>query len=124
MVLTINTSLGDEIAISLLGGGKAINSKIKAPRQQAEKLLPLIEKLLFKNNLSWRQIKEIRVQDEGGSFTSLRIGVLTANALAYALGVPIQAIDGGKAFKFSGGEVIKPRYQSEPNIGKKRPLTC
>ncbi|HPW05926.1 MAG TPA: hypothetical protein PLA05_03135, partial [bacterium] len=62
MVLTINTSLGDEIAVSLLTGNKTINSKIKAPRQQSEKLLPLIEKLLFKHHLSWRSIKEIRVQ--------------------------------------------------------------
>jgi tRNA A37 threonylcarbamoyladenosine modification protein TsaB len=29
------------------------------------------------------------VADEGGSFTSLRIGVITANALAYALKIPV-----------------------------------
>ncbi|MDD3285108.1 MAG: hypothetical protein PHG95_00490 [Patescibacteria group bacterium] len=124
MVLTINTSLGDEIAVSLLAGKKNINAKIKAPRQQAEKLLPLIEKLLYKNKFSWRSIKEIRVQNEGGSFTSLRIGVLTANALAYALGIPAKDLNGGQSFRFSGGQAVKPKYQSEPNIGKKAMPAC
>ncbi|HPW05950.1 MAG TPA: hypothetical protein PLA05_03260, partial [bacterium] len=67
---------------------------------------------------------EIRVQNEGGSFTSLRIGVLTANALAYALGIPVTPLNGGKSFKFVGGQAVRPKYQSEPNIGKKVMLAC
>jgi len=124
MVLIINTVLGDEIAVSFINGKKTINSRIKAPRQQAEKLLPLIEKLMLKHNFSWPQIKEIRVNNKGGSFTSLRIGVLTANALAYALGIPANDLNGGQSFRFSGGQAVKPEYESEPNIGKRRALAC
>ncbi len=124
MVLTIDTGSSDEIEVSLSKGGQIIKSKIKAPRQQAERLLPLIEKMLLKHGISWRRIKEIRVQDEGGSFTSLRIGVLTANALAYALGVPVRAMAGGESFSFEGGQAVKPRYGSEPNIGKKAVTAC
>lgn len=124
MILTIDTTLADEISVSLSGGGRNIIKKVKAPRRQAEKLLPLVVKIMAAAKISWPQVKEVRVQNQGGSFTSLRIGVLTANALAYALGVPAISLDNKDGFSFPGGRAVKPRYQSEPNIGKKKAATC
>lgn len=124
MILLIDTTLGEEIAVSLIDGEKEIRRQIKAPRQQAEKLLPLIMKLLKQQAVAWEQIKEVRVQNEGDSFTSLRIGVLTANALAYALGVPATSVSGLDTFKFSKSQAVQAHYQSEPNIGKKKILNC
>lgn len=122
MVLTIDTGLDPYIQVSLESKGKKVVKKIKAERSQAEKLLPTIEALFQREQVTWKKIKLIRVNDEGGSFTSLRIGVLTANALAYALHIPIEAMSGSEVYKFKGGQAVKPRYQSEPNIGtpKKR----
>ncbi|MFH0973018.1 MAG: hypothetical protein V1768_03475 [Patescibacteria group bacterium] len=57
---------------------------------QAEKLLPAIDKLLKKNKIKLSDIKKIQVENQGGSFTALRIGVVTANALGYALGIPVE----------------------------------
>ncbi|MBU1160797.1 MAG: hypothetical protein ABII99_01050 [Patescibacteria group bacterium] len=65
-------------------------SAIKAKRMQAEKLLPAIDKLLKKNKIKLSDIKKIQVENQGGSFTALRIGVVTANALGYALGIPVE----------------------------------
>ncbi len=124
MILTIDTTLDNEISVSFSGGGRSIIKKVKAPRRQAEKLLPLIVKIMAAEKISWPQIKEIRVQNQGGSFTSLRIGVLTANALAYALGVPAISVDDKDGFSFPGGQAVKPHYQSEPNIGKKKATAC
>jgi len=89
--------------------------KIKAERQEAEKLLPAVEALLKNKKRSLKQIKKIEVANRGGSFTSLRVGVVTANALAYALGIDVEGNKKSKAKnkKFS---VVEPFYDREPEI--------
>ncbi len=124
MVLTIDTTLDNDIEVALTSDNFRLVKRVKASRQQAEKLLPLIEKIMLTAKIDWSQIKEVRVQDQGGSFTSLRIGILTANALAFALGVPVTAFSKTTTFKFPGGQAVKPIYQSEPNIGPKRAAAC
>ena len=124
MILTINTAIEPDILISVSGRGKDISKRVSAPRQQAEKLLPLVAGLLKSQQLDITEIKEIRVQNQGGNFTSLRIGVLTANALAYALGIKVKPLQGEGGFDFKGGHAVKPEYQSEPNIGKKKGPAC
>jgi len=124
MILTIDTTIEPDIIVSISANGKKISKRVSAPRQQAEKLLPLIIKLLDTQKISFKKIKEIKVKNQGGNFTSLRIGVLTANALAYALGVKVSPINGEEVFSFKGGHAVKPEYQSEPNIGVKKMPVC
>lgn len=124
MILTINTTVEPDILVSLNVKGKDISKRIAAPRQQAEKLLPLIEELLKDQKFDISEIKEIRVQNQGGNFTSLRIGVLTANALAYALGIKVKPLQGKGVFDFKGGRAVKPEYEFEPNIGRKKGPAC
>lgn len=120
MTLYINTAQNQEIILSLASREKTIAfKKIKVNRQQAEKLLPAIDELITKADKKIKSIKKIVVADQGGSFTSLRIGVLTANALAYALKVPVVGESGKKSQKkFSGFTLVAPLYSAEPNIGK------
>ena len=49
MTLFINTASYDEVIVSLLSseGKKIKTKKFKAPRKQAEKLLPAVSKLLL-----------------------------------------------------------------------------
>ncbi len=124
MVLTIDTASDNLIKVTLSGPGGTKTKRLVASRQQAEKLLPLVVGLLSGQGVAWRQIKSVQVKNEGGNFTSLRIGVLTANALAYALGVPAESATNKDVFVFSGGQAVKPRYQTEPNIGRQRGATC
>lgn len=124
MTLIIDTSLPDIIEVKLENDKGIFSKKIKAVRAQAEKLLPAIDDILKQHDYSYKDIELIKVESEGNSFTSLRIGVLTANALAYALHIPVVALNGDKAFKFVGGVSVSPKYQSEPNIGKPRPSAC
>lgn len=117
MTLYINTILEDKIKVSLLIGDKSIDKIIHTKKNQAEKLLLLIEKLLKENKVSWKKIKKILVADSGGSFTSLRVGIITANALAYGYDIPIEAESKNPAIDFSQFKVIKPIYSAQPNIG-------
>jgi tRNA A37 threonylcarbamoyladenosine modification protein TsaB len=124
MVLIIDTTLGDDIEVRFSGRTDNIRRRLSAPRQQAEKLLPLIVKMMKDYKIAWSDFDSISVQNTGESFSALRIGVLTANALAYALQIPIQALDAEAPLLFIGGQSVKPRYQSEPNIGKAKKAAC
>jgi len=129
MILFINTASYDEIIITLLlpDGQKIKSKKFKAPRQQAEKLLPAVAKILLVANKELKDITKIQVVVTGGSFTSLRIGVVTANALAYALNISVEAVSASgeilknqAAKKFATYNIVTPQYDREPNIGVKK----
>lgn len=126
MILGINTTSLEQIVITLSDDNnhRVKTKKIKAPRKQAEKLLPGVANLLKQENITLKQIKKIQVVSVGGSFTSLRIGVITANALAYALNISIEAIDSeGNLLpeqglkEFATYKIVSPQYDREPNIG-------
>lgn len=114
MDLYINTTNGDYIEIALKKSEKILSiKKIKAKRKQAEKLLPLIDNLLKNNNIKLSAIKKIQVENQGGSWTALRIGVVTANALGYALGVPVEGtwkIENKKQETKNSFSVVNPIY--------------
>lgn len=88
-------------------------------RQQAEQLLPGILELLAEQKLTWSDLKGIQVANQGGSFTSLRIGVVTANALAYALGLAVTGTD-GQPLQSDGYQIVEPEYSGQPNITLKK----
>ncbi|HPX64493.1 MAG TPA: tRNA (adenosine(37)-N6)-threonylcarbamoyltransferase complex dimerization subunit type 1 TsaB [bacterium] len=91
-------------------------------REQAETLLPSIKQLLADADLKLSNLERIEVVNHGGSFTSLRLGVVIANALGYALGVPVRGTT-GQPFLASGYQIVVPEYISEPNITL-RDKTC
>lgn len=122
MILHIDSANPEILTISLEdSSGPRANFSVPANHTQAEKLLPLIEKLLKDNGLELTDLASIRVAAAGQGFTSLRIGVATANALAYALGIPVVP-EIGKALKKQGISVAAPAYAKPPTIGKKAAL--
>lgn len=125
MILSINTAQNDLIEISLKNRGRLVAvKKFKSRRTQAEKLLPAVEKLLRDGKFKLSDLKKIEVENRGGSFTSLRVGVVTANALGYALNIPVvgegdpKIVKNGKR-KFS---IVEPSYSSEPEITAKKQI--
>jgi tRNA A37 threonylcarbamoyladenosine modification protein TsaB len=121
MTLYINTIIDNKIKIVLILKNKKEIVKISQVKcNQAEKLLVLINNLLLENKISLRHIKKIIVADKGGSFTSLRVGILSANALAYALKVPVISESGRNAFLFKNFQIVKPIYSQLPNIGQSK----
>lgn len=96
----------------------------------AEYLLPTIAELLKKNLVKVHDLTGIIVSTGPGGFTSIRVGVVTANALGYALGIPIAGLTGNDYSTFlqlvqKGTKKIRlvrpaipvsPQYGREPNI--------
>ncbi len=116
MTLYINTTLKEYMEIGLKKNGEIlVVKKMPVDRTQAEKLLPAVENILKKQKLKLKDLKKIEVENRGGSFTSLRIGVVTANALGYSLGIPVIGTDGTNK-NVDGLNVVEPKYSGEPDV--------
>ena len=89
MKLYIDTSKSDEIIVAL-GENKVTEP---ARRDKSQKLLTTIDKLLRDENKNPRDLTEIEVNRGPGSFTGLRVGLSVANALGWALGIPVNGND-------------------------------
>ena len=70
---------------------------------RAEELLPSIDDLLRRNDLSREHIGRVVVSSGPGSFTGIRIGIATAMGLADGLGCPLVGISSLTALAFSAG---------------------
>ncbi len=59
----------------------------------AKTLAPAIEKLLASHAMTVADLQAIAVVQGPGSFTGLRVGIATGKVMAYALGIPVIAVD-------------------------------
>ena len=101
MKLYIDSSDREEIVVGLDGE----KFKTKARKDKSQKLLPFIDELLKKKGKKMKEITEIEVNTGPGSYTGLRVGVSVANAIGWALGIPVNGKDLKK------GEMIEIEYK-------------
>ncbi len=123
MTFFIDSSNNQYIKLAIFNDSLLIKSnKIKTFRNQSEKLLSSIEKMLNSLNINLHNIKKIKVANYGESFTSLRVGVLTANALAYALGIEVESIelDKKRNKKLKNFNIVIPHYSRDVDIKIKK----
>lgn len=139
MTLYIDTVNNEYIYLALLKEEKSSyklisSNKIPSFRQQSEKLLSKIDDLLKSEKIELSDLSKIIVNNEGHSFTALRVGVVTANALAFSMGIPIfsgQLEIGDEktlvsfsklkpGISFSKYSLIEPKYDREAIIGPKK----
>ncbi len=73
-------------------------------------LLPNIIALLSRHHVTLADVRGILVNAGPGSFTGTRIGVAVANALAFAGGVPVQAVQGDIWSSVSGLTIEGNQY--------------
>ena len=117
MILYIDTSKNNLIYLALKNNDELIlEKKISARYSQAEKLLPGIDGILKSANSHITKIKKIIVVNSGEGFTALRIGIITANALGFALNIPVFSADDRQIKSNYDFSIIKPKYKKEPNI--------
>ena len=90
MLLLINTA-DSQATVLVLIEGKKILVKREFPGQyhQSEKLLPALQNMLQSVGAAWPQLRAVGVVSGPGSFTALRLGVVTANTLAWALRISV-----------------------------------
>lgn len=146
MYLFLNTAEQKDLTVALVGlAGAVLNlKKVSAEFQQSEKLLPLVAQLVSKpslmaclgvknkNSISG-VINGIIIVSGPGGFTALRIGLATANALAWACQIPIVGvryknqdlqqliIEGlNKLKQTKKFKPVMPFYGQEPHITAKK----
>lgn len=100
--------------------------------KHSEKLLPLIDECFKKNKLKFKSIGSVVVISGPGHFTALRVGIAFANAISFALNIPIHSLkldeyeklkrlkgkDFYKFFPKKRDKVVVPFYDREPNISR------
>ncbi|WP_353535326.1 tRNA (adenosine(37)-N6)-threonylcarbamoyltransferase complex dimerization subunit type 1 TsaB [Cognatishimia sp. WU-CL00825] len=127
IVLSFDTSAA-HCAAALLRAGTILHSRVlEMGRGQAEALMPMLEKLLEQQNLTWTDLDAIGVGTGPGNFTGIRISVSAARGLALALKIPAIGVSTFEATRLGSTDetitaVSAPRdqlYISDPKLGSK-----
>ena len=103
--LFIDTASNKEVIIKLTTHDRSFEIKQEISFNRTQVVLPLIEKLLKDHNLSLQNIDSVEVNAGPGSFTGVRVGVAIANAIAFALQIPVNGI----TLK-ENGKLVEPIY--------------
>ena len=103
MISLFLDSSDKKVIVAILKDEKIIDSIIEDnDNHLSEKFLPLISKLIDKNNLTVNEINRIYVVNGPGSFTGVRIGVTTAKVIAWGLKKVIPYIDARREAVYAG----------------------
>lgn len=89
LCLYINTKDIKRVEVVLKEDGQIQDLLVGQNEFGSQILLPLIDSLLEKNNLEYKDLKGIEVEVGPGSYTGLKVGVSVANALGYSLSIPV-----------------------------------
>jgi tRNA threonylcarbamoyl adenosine modification protein YeaZ len=132
MILFINTSEAEQATLMLDDGRRVMEHSFATGFNRTDTLLKHINIFLTKRKIKAKDLKRIVVVTGPGPFTSLRIGVVVANTLGYALNIKVAGI---KATEFKSNDmlvkkgkvrlaklrsfqIIEPFYGKAPNITK------
>ncbi|MDP2656203.1 MAG: hypothetical protein Q8P11_01420 [bacterium] len=131
MYLIINTAYKDKAWIALAdeAGVKSVVSVVPEGNGHMDPLVG-VEKGLKENGVTLESLEGIIVNSGPGAFSALRGGIVVANTLLFALGIPVVGIPmpddrpsaqtallGIMACKGAPiGNVVEPEYGREPNI--------
>ena len=108
MMLAVETTAAIASVALLKDGALLAEREADAGKKHAETLLPLIDTLLEENDVTIAQIDLFAVDVGPGSFTGVRIGVSLVNALAFAAGKQVVAVDSLETLALSAGETSHP----------------
>ena len=99
---------------------------------ESEVLLKRIDSLLDLANVKMPEVKKVVVCSGPGSYTALRVGISSANAIAYSLNLPVvgykksyknlelsEVLQAKTVDKFN--KVALPLYKRDPHITTKKP---
>ncbi len=93
-ILNLETSTRNcSVSIALNGETLLCKEVAELGYSHAEKLHVFIEEILKEVNLQFSDLNAVAVSQGPGSYTGLRIGVLAAKGLCYAMNIPLIAVD-------------------------------
>ncbi|MDP2064129.1 MAG: tRNA (adenosine(37)-N6)-threonylcarbamoyltransferase complex dimerization subunit type 1 TsaB [Phaeovulum sp.] len=100
LILGFDTSAA-HCAAALLAGEVLLEARFEAmAKGQAERLMPMLEEMLARAGVGWRDLAALGVGTGPGNFTGVRISVAAARGLALALGIPAVGVSGLEAAAF------------------------
>ncbi len=82
-----------------------------------EKVVPAIKWLLKEANVKKEDLYGVSVASGPGSFTSLRVGISTAKALAFSLGIKLTSVS---SLEVLASNIVATEYQICPIINAKK----
>lgn len=91
-VLALDSALGGCVVAVLDADGKAFSRVLETSRDQAAKLMPMVQNVMGEAVVGFDELGLIVTTTGPGSFTGLRIGLSAARALGLALSVPVQGV--------------------------------
>ena len=97
VALGFDTSAAHCAAALLRGDAVLAQASEEMTRGQAERLFPMIEEVLGRSGLAWRDLDVIGVGIGPGNFTGIRIAVAAARGLALSLGIPAVGVTATEA---------------------------
>ena len=110
MILKINSTNREQIRVELVEPKNGRKDKlVQKQKLGSQVLLPMIVKILKKNKADFKDLTDIEVNPGPGSFTGTRVGVAVANALGFALDLPVNGSPRGEAGK--KGNIVIPIYE-------------
>ncbi len=92
LALTSSTALVGVAIATVDDGGLLAERSILTDRRHAEEITPMLAAVVAEAGLSIVDIERIVVDVGPGRYTGMRVGIATAKALAFALGVPVVSI--------------------------------
>jgi tRNA threonylcarbamoyladenosine biosynthesis protein TsaB len=101
-------------SVALSEKGKLVDSITEKADtfSHSERLHLIIDTLVKKNELTFKDLDAISVSSGPGSYTGLRIGVSSAKGLCYALDIPLISIDSLKCLFHYANNQLKIHDQS------------
>lgn len=102
-MLTLGIDTSTKVcSVAVCDGEKILGSlDINVGLTHSEGLVPQLDTLLKLARVSRNDLELVAVSRGPGSFTGLRIGMATAEALAYSLDIPLRAVDTLKAIAYN-----------------------
>lgn len=89
MKLKIDTSYPKLVIVQIDEKGEEISGMEEENEYDSQALLPLIVKILTSKGVALQDLTEIEINAGPGSYTGLRVGASVAQALGFALNIPV-----------------------------------
>ncbi len=94
IVLGIDTAT-DVVSVAVVDGEVVLAaSELRSERRHAEDVTPMIDFVVKRAGLGLNELAAVAVNIGPGLFTGMRVGIASAQALAYALSLPLVGVDG------------------------------
>lgn len=123
MLLYINTSQFESVEFALIHNSSAKTFQKVLAYNENYKTNQLLDGFLKRESVTVKQLEKIVVCSGPGSFTGIRVGVALAQALGFALNIPVFTIAGeelpadlAKLDDLTLESGLNLHYGAEPNI--------